>query len=375
MTNLSVFMKKFILLTILVWLSSCGKELEIATNNQDVNSGQITKKQSELIFETIKSLPNDTQISIAIIENGKTHFYGVKRENDKIISIDNHNRVFEIGSITKVFTSTILAGLVLENKVNLDDNIAEHLELRLKDNQEITFKELANHTSGLPRLAQNRGFGLFRDSNNPYKDYDEEKLLEYITEKMELKEKKWAYSNIGAALLGYTLTKVEDKSYQELLDERIFSKYGMKNSTCMRSSIKDKLVNGLDENGETAPNWDMSIHVGAGGILSTAEDLSKFALAQFDTTNRDLELTRKKNHTINENADVGLGWHILKMEEMDDFYAHNGGTGGYSSSINLDVKNHNGVIILSNVSSVDENEKMRSIVELCTELLHTLGEK
>lgn len=366
-------MKKSILLTIFVCLSSCGKELEIATNNQDIKNGQITKKQSELIFEKIKLLPNNTQISIAIIENGKAHFYGVKRENDKIVSIDNQNRVFEIGSITKVFTSTLLAGLVLENKVNLDDNIADHLELRLKDNQQITFKELANHTSGLPRLAQNRGFGLFRDSDNPYKDYDEEKLLEYITEKMELREKKYHYSNIGAAILSYTLAKLSNQNYQDLLFDRIFSKYKMKNSTTIRASVKDKLINGLDGNGNVTPNWDMGVHVGAGGILSTSEDLSKFALAQFDNSNEELELTRKKTYSVNKSTDVGLGWHIIKLKNMDEFYAHNGGTGGYTSSINIDTINQNGVIILSNVTSL--MEKHLSIIELCSELLQTLGKK
>jgi len=366
-------MKKFILLTISVLLLSCGKELKIATNNQDAENGHITKEQSELIFEKIKFFPNNTQISIAIIENKKVRFYGSKREKNKIISIENHDKVFEIGSISKVFTSTLLAGSVLENKIKLEDNINDYLQVELNNNQKITFKELANHTSGMPRLAQNRGFGLFIDEDNPYKDYGEEKLLEYISEKMELGEKKWAYSNVGVALLGYTISKVENKSYLDLLKNRIFSKYDMRNSTTKRTNIKNKLVNGLNKDGDLTPNWDMSVHVGAGGILSTTEDLSKFALAQFDSTNLELELTRKKTHQIREGRDVGLGWHIFKNENMDEFYAHNGGTGGYTSSINIDTINHNGVIILSNVSAY--NEKYLSVIELCTELFKTLAQK
>lgn len=366
-------MKKFILLTISVLFFSCGKELKIATDNQNIGDGQITKKQSELIFERIKPFPNNTQISIAIIENGKAHFYGVKRDNDNIINIQNHNKVFEIGSISKVFTSTLLASLVLENKINLDDDISNYLALKLNNDQQITFKELANHTSGLPRLAQNRGFGLFIDSDNPYKNYGEEKLIEYIRDKMELGEKKWAYSNVGVALLGYTLTKIEKKSYQDLLAARIFSKYQMKNSTTIREDIQNRLVKGLNQDGDITPNWDMAVHVGAGGILSTVEDLSKFAIAQFDSTNLELELTRKKTHQIKEGRNVGLGWHIFKNENMDEFYAHNGGTGGYTSSINIDTINHNGVIILSNVSAY--NEKYLSVIELCTDLFKTLEQK
>ena len=364
-------MKKFIFLIIAVLFLSCEKELKIAANKQNIENGQITKKQSELIFEKSKFFPNDTQLSIAIIDKGKVDFYGVIRVNDNITSIKNQNKVFEIGSISKVFTSTLLADLVLLEKVKLDDNISNYLEIELNKEQQITFKELANHTSGLPRLAQNRGFGLFIDSDNPYKTYGEEKLLEYIKDKMELGEKKWAYSNIGAALLGYTLTKIENQSYQDLLYDRILSKYKMKNTTTIRKTVEEILVGGLDKNGNPTPNWDMSIHVGAGGILSTAEDLSKFAIAQFDSTNIELGLTRKKTIEIREGREVGLGWHIFKNKNMDEIYAHNGGTGGYTSSINIDVINHNGVIVLSNVSAYNE----RNVIELCTELFKTLTKK
>ncbi|MDH7448462.1 serine hydrolase domain-containing protein [Aquimarina sp. 2201CG14-23] len=363
-------MKKFILLNVLLLFFSCGKELKIATDNQDSKNGQITQKQSELIFEKIKFFPNKTQISIAIIENKRVNFYGVKREKDKIISIENHDRVFEIGSISKVFTSTLLASLVLDNKIHLEDNISDYLGIELNNEEKLTFKELANHTSGMPRLAQNRGFGLFLDKYNPYKDYGEEKLLEYITEKMELGEKKWAYSNVGVALLGYTLTKVANKSYQDLLSDRIFTKYEMKNSTTKRKNIENRLVKGLNQDGDVTPNWDMAIHVGAGGILSTVEDLSKFAIAQFNSKNIELELTRKKTHEIRKGRSVALGWHKIKNENMNEFYSHNGGTGGYTSSIAVDVENENGVIILSNVSSYHNDYE--SIISLCYELFNTL---
>ncbi|MEM9650199.1 MAG: serine hydrolase domain-containing protein, partial [Bacteroidota bacterium] len=349
---------------------SCNAPVKLAQNKQEISRNSITKAQSELIFETIKAFPNDTQFSIAIIKNDTVDFYGVKRDRDKIVNIDNHNRVFEIGSISKVLTSTLLASFVLEKKISLDASIGDHLGLKLNENQNITFKELANHTSGLPRLAQNRGFGLFQDSDNPYKNYGEDKLVEYLTEKVVLGEKEYAYSNIGAATLGYSMAKIGNTTYQELVERKIFSKYGMRNSSTSWADIGSKLVKGLNKDGEITPNWDMNVHVGAGGILSTSEDLAKFAIAQFDSTNLELALTREKTYKIKEGVHVGLGWHILKTEHQDEFITHNGGTGGYTSSIAVDLKNQNGMVVLSNVSAFHEN--YTAVVELCNELLASL---
>lgn len=348
----------------------CNEDLKkSAVDKQIFRKDLITANQGKLIFDKIKLFPNGTQISLGLIKDGKAHFYGVKRERNEIISTDNKDKVFEIGSISKVFTSTLLACYVVDKKISLDDDISVYVG-KLHKNQKITFKELANHTSGLPRLAQNRGFGLFIDSDNPYKDYEEDKLREYLADEVELGEKKYRYSNIGAALLGYTLTKIENKNYQDLLRDMIFAKYQMKSSTTIRTEVGDKLVPGLDKEGKVTPNWDMAIHVGAGGILSTSKDLSKFAIAHMDTLNVELELTRKKTYKIREGRNVALGWHSFKDENIPEFHAHNGGTGGYTSSIRIDTKNKNAVIVLSNVSSY--HESYTAIIELCNELLVTL---
>lgn len=371
MRKLSIDLIGILLLPIYaLFFFSCSVPLKLAQNKQEISGKSITKVQSELIFEKIKAFPDDTQLSMALITNGKVDFYGVKRDRNKIITVDNHNKVFEIGSISKVFTSTLLANFVLNNKLQLDDSIGNHLGIELSENQNITFRELANHTSGLPRLAQNRGFGLFQDSDNPYRDYGEDKLMEYLTEKMVLGEKEYAYSNIGAAILGYSIAKIGNTTYQELVENTIFSKYGMRNSSTSWANVGSKLVKGLNKDGELTPNWDLNVHVGAGGILSTSEDLSKFAVAQFDSTNLELALTRQKTHRIDEGVHVGLGWHMLRTEHLDEFITHNGGTGGYTSSIAVDMKSKNGVVVLSNVSAFHEN--YTAVVELCNQLLESL---
>ena len=189
---------------------------------------------------------------------------------------------------------------------------------------------------------------------------------------MDLGETEMGYSNLGAATLAYTLCKVENTSYNALLQERIFSKYKMENSTTIRSEVENQLIKGLDENGHETTNWDMKIYVGAGGILSTTADLSKFAIAQFDSNNIELALTRKVTQVIDENEDAGLGWGIIKNKSENSWYVHYGATGGYSSGIIIDPIKQTGVIILSNVSYLNKN--MMNILVLNTELMKTLGQ-
>src|SRR5690606_18283089 len=177
--------------------------------------------------------PNNTQVSLALIDNGEVKFLGIKRLNDTIQQVENQNKVFEIGSISKVFTATLLATFVVNGKLGLDYSIQKFFDFKMNADQEITFKELANHTSGLPRLPSNLNL-LIADPNNPYKNYDAEKLKQYLTEEMEVQQlpgTKFEYSNLGAGLLGYILANYSNSTYHELLENFIFSKYGMFSST------------------------------------------------------------------------------------------------------------------------------------------------
>tara|TARA_R110002033_G_scaffold95327_2_gene144425 strand:+ start:1951 stop:3072 length:1122 start_codon:yes stop_codon:yes gene_type:complete len=368
--------RKYLTALIGIALSSCSNgQTTVAENGIEISNDGINKKQSELLFDNTKSFPNNTQLSIALIKNGKIDFLGIARTDDTIRLIDNYKNAFEIGSITKVFTATLLSNFVNDQELKLDDNIQDYLDFKIKSENRITFKELANHTSGIPRLPSNLNL-LLVDQDNPYKDYDEEKLISYLTKEVELNQEpgiKYEYSNLGAGILGFELATISESSFESLLQEKIFTKYKMVNSTSTRENIKTKLVKGLKPNGKTTSNWDFDVLAGGGAIFSTVEDLSKFALAQFDNTNKELALTHKTTFKVNDNMSIGLGWHILKRKNGGELIWHNGGTGGYTSSMALDLKNKNGIIILSNVSAF--NKKMGNIDQLCFGLIKTLDEK
>ncbi len=210
---------------------------------------------------------------------------------------------------------------------------------------------------------------------NPFKKYSEKKLEKYISKKMTLvyeQNERPHYSNVGVGILAYTLCNIAKRDYEFLLDSLIFSKYEMNSSSSNRNEILDKLVIGLNKKGKETPNWDMGSMYGAGSILSTVEDLSKFTLAQFNNSNKELELTRQTFITDTLSFNMGLGWHIAKPNE-DTWYLHQGRTGGYSSGIVIDVAKKNGIIILSNVSAY--NKQANNIDDLCVKLMKTLNKQ
>lgn len=362
---------KYLLGLILIINFSCKDHPPKDANRQVEPETILTDEQRDLIYEKAAILPNQSQISIAIIKNGVVQFYGVKREQDSTLTIQNHQAIFEIGSITKVFTCTLLADFVVNQKIELDDNIDALLGFSLKDNVKLSFKQLATHTSGLPRVPASLDSVSLE---NPYKGYGEMRLKKYLSEKLEMVHtpgEKCDYSNLGVGLLGHVLTKVEGRTFEELLQAIIFSKYKMNNSTTIRAQIEDRLLKGLNDEGLEVSNWDLAVFMGAGGILSTVEDLSKFVLAQFDISNKELALSRRNFFTVSENFSMGLGWSIIKTETGQEWNWHNGGTGGYTSSMILDTKTKNGVIILSNISAL--GKLTNTIASLSPALMNTLN--
>lgn len=325
---------------------------------------------AKIIYSKSKDFPNNAQLSIAVTQDDHTDYYGIIKINDTIQPVDNHDKVFEIGSITKVFTSTVLAELVEDKQIRLTDDINSYYPFTFKDNIKISFESLANHSSGLPRLPENLDLS---NQTNPYKNYGQNEINEYLREVLKLENeplKKFSYSNLGAGLLGYTLGLSQKKSFQQLLQEKIFSRYSMNNSFTSTEGLGNKLVKGLYVDGETASNWEFDVLFGGGGILSTAEDLAKFASVQFDSKNKELALTRIPTFVASDKMKMGLGWIILKSEDGKDLFFHNGGTAGYSSSMVVNVIDKIAVIVLSNVSEINRN-----VEDLCFELMERTQKK
>lgn len=324
---------------------------------------------NQTLTNYISEFPVQTQFSVAVLNGEETHSYGiVKLENDTE-AIDNSTSVFQIGSVTKVFTSTLLAQLVIEDQLELTDSIQEFFSFPMNENK-ITLEMLSNHTSGLPRLPSNLDLASV-DPKNPYEYYTEADLEYYLTKEMEVSSaetKVYEYSNLGAAVLAKAIENATDKTYTELLSEKIFQVLEMEQSTLDENSVEGGFVKGLDPGGNEAPVWDMGVFEGAGALLSTTADLSKFVRAHFQEGENAFSLTTLPTFVVNPNLRLGLGWHILQDEQGYNLYWHNGGTGGYSASVFMVPESKKSVIILSNVSAY--HPKASSIDELGFRLLN-----
>lgn len=362
----------YIFFALCLSLTSTGKkETALKPEKQD---HKISEIQQSLIKEKTKTFPENTQLSVAIIHGDKTAFYGFICNNDTLTRIENHKSIFETGSITKIFTSVLLAELIYDSTITGHMSIQEFFDFDLKSGKEINLLQLASHTSGLPRLPSNF---VFSSANvlNPYQNYDVDKLYDYLKNHVTLNHQpgtRYEYSNLGTGLLGYLLSLHTQKSYEELLQQKVFRKYNMSNSSTIRSQTVRTIVPGLDPYGNVTPYWDFDVLAGAGAVLSCTEDLAKFVSANFDGSNPVLTLTHKPVFKVNDRMKTGLGWHIIKTDKKSDVLWHNGGTGGFTSSMAVDTDRPAGVIILSNVSAFHNDSKL--IDELCFELLNTVQE-
>ena len=132
--------------------------------------------------------------------------------------------VFEIGSVTKVFTGLLLAEAVSRNELKLKDPISRFLPASVKvperNGRQITLLDLATHTSALPRLPDNL---VPKDAENPYADYTVEQMYAFLRDFKPTRDigSEYEYSNFGAGLLGHVLALQAGMNYEALVRDRI----------------------------------------------------------------------------------------------------------------------------------------------------------
>lgn len=313
------------------------KEIKPAANNL-VENNYFDKAMIDTIFKyTHASVRNSADIAIAIIDNGETHYYGLARNQDKLAPLDNRNHLYQIGSISKVFTSHILASMIANREIDEQKTIDEYIGFRLKNDLKLKWVELSNHTSGLDRMPSDVYIKMAKNFENPYIEYDAKWMLDYLKNQVELDAKlkgKSLYSNLGVAILGNSLAYYKKQSYEELLNQRVLKKYGMKNTFLYTAKDSSKLVTSIDMMNEKTVNWELASFNPAGGIVSSIEDMAMYAKANMDSTNKELLLMQRPSFKVDSTQSVGLGWFILKARKTGHTCLfHNGATGNFNSSM------------------------------------------
>jgi D-alanyl-D-alanine-carboxypeptidase/D-alanyl-D-alanine-endopeptidase len=236
---------------------------------------------------------------------------------------------FEIGSVSKTMTATLLTLLVADGALRLDDEIGRWLSAGA--NGGITVRQLATHTSGLPRVAPNLDL-RHADPANPWAGYGFERAEEGLRLAAADPERRWLYSNLGYQLLALVLERASGQSFVELITGQLIEPLAM---TCsgIGSTGGGTPIPGHSHGGEV-PHWDQPL--GAGGVESTIGDLTKYAQACLRPPRTPLGAAitdaMAPQLPIGDGRDQALAWRVLD----DGIRAHTGGTGGFSSVVLID---------------------------------------
>jgi len=347
--------------------------------------GSASAETPTLGHETVESATADYRskrpfaaLAVGILQNGRplTFAFGHTGEGDSQRPADGRT-LFEVGSISKVFTSLALAVMVERGDVRLDDSVRKLLpEATLsEDAGNITLHELSTHTSGLPRLPVVMIFDTIWNRDNPYVGFDERRLEHFLSSWKAPGKRAFMYSNLGAGLLGHALQhKAGLDSYDALLKSTIATPLGLVDTTVnLSADQKSRYASGYTLKGLPVSSWDFNALAGAGAVRSTADDLLVFLKHQLDPQHSPLGKAITLSHETRKttkSGTIGLGWLIVEKDGRTLFF-HNGATGGYTAFIGFEPGRNQALVLLSNTADAYAGDN--SLDKLGFKLLRDLG--
>lgn len=300
----------------------------------------------EMLCYTTKN-NDDAIITVGTIRGGKMEFevYG---SNGEEIQSEKHE--YEIGSLTKTFTTSLLCKAINEGKITLESSIDDYLNLTPKEYYP-NLRRLVTHTSGYKGyyLERQMILNFFNGQKNDFYGISEEMLKKKIG-KISLKNKDYdfKYSNFGLSVVGSIVSQIYDTDYTNLMNSFIHNELGLKNT---------KISDGT---GDLNGYWDWNSDDGylpAGGITSIITDMMKYVELQMSDKTQylpqahkiiaNINATTRKYEKMGIRMDaIGIGWMI---DTENNIIWHNGGTSNFNSYIAFDKEKQVGVVILSNL--------------------------
>jgi serine-type D-Ala-D-Ala carboxypeptidase/endopeptidase len=303
-------------------------------------------------------------VVVGVLSEGRTTVIGSGTAGPDGPSPPAANTIFEIGSVTKVFTTTLLAVMVEEGLVAFEDPVQRYLpagvELPIRG-RPITIADLATHTAGLPRLPHGFLLPSLRHRRNPYAWFTVDDLHDGLPATRLRREpgRRPRYSNLGFGLLGHVLALRAGRSYEQLIRERICRPLELVDTgVSVPPGARGRFAQGHNRRGRPVPHWDLPALAGAGALRSTVADLLAFLRVQLGEGDPALARAAALTHAPRRRrgrAAIGLGWWRLPLRGTDhELLFHNGGTGGFRSFAGFVPATHTAVVVLTNSAhSVD----------------------
>src|SRR5438067_2424973 len=325
-----------------------------AARGQQVNVEQIVAQKVQ------KILPENGKgggVAVAVRMNGTTSFFNYGFANNAQNRRVTEDSIFNLGSVGKVFATTLLAQAVKQGELSLDDPVAKYVtELqRGGDIRSVTLGQLASHTSGLPRVPQQ--YEHWHRGKYTWPDFVRF-LNSWKADPKHEPGKQYLYSNAAMVLLRVALERRFNTRFAALIHERITGPLGM-NSTALPlpRDLLGRAVQGygpmgkpLGKPGEESGTFQWS---GAGQIYSSARDMASFLAANMDelSDHRPMEnamaLAQQPVFTVNPHFRQALAWQDVTSGNLT-IMDKNGGLPNTSTYIGFTPQRKIGIVILVN---------------------------
>jgi len=321
--------------------------------------------------------PSKVGLSIGIYKNGNLYYYNYGSTQKGKPGLPTNKTVYEIGSISKTFTGTLLAQAVKDKKVKINDDIRKYIDGDYPNleyqGRSIKLSYLVSHISGLPFFLPDDP-NLFRNPNydslpftisTTQQNYSKQKFFKDL-HKVQLDTVpgyKFHYSNAGAQLLKYILEKVYKMPYDKLLSKYITEPLKMQHSNSLFSkNDRTLLVKGYNEKGKPMP-YNPQILDAAGGIFSTTADMLRYLKFHLNESNDVVALSHKlTTGDINGHA-IGLNWQEQMTSARQKKIWQSGGTFGFSSYCAIYPELHFGIVLLTNESDPGAQHGLEEIAD------------
>lgn len=321
-------------------------------------------QNGDLKVEIERIILHDTEISldetpgfiIGIIDQDSTYYveFGTDLKGQKTKL--NTEDIFELGSISKVFTASLTSVLVNEGKISYSDRINDYLPLAFQNPRmdEVTILDLIQHTSGLP--VRPYFFGLKeKNPQNPYGFYEKDELLSFYVDFVPKETGSFNYAHTNYGLLEIVLESAVQMSFDKLIDIYLLHPLQMNNSFVFFKEHKEDIVTeGYDRAGRETDPWTFASFGASEGIKSNTTDLIRFMRINLGLVDHPYVEIFANNHkkevetNFNESIKTGKGWQIIDQRKGFDIITHTGKTNGHNAFMAFVKETGTGVVILSN---------------------------
>lgn len=316
--------------------------------------------------EISKIIDYDTEIdfkatpgfTVAIVDGDSSFVFSFGRSHPDVETDIDPQAVFEIGSISKSFSASLVSMLDQKGILKLSDKINIHLPEKYRNPrlEDVTVNHLLTHHSGLPKLPMYIG-SKQKDPQNPYADYSKVDLLKFYSDFIPEEKREFIYSHVGYALLEIVIEHATEMEYELALQRYLLEPLQLKTTFVNKSERNEVLITpGFDRAGRETLKWDYASFAASEGIKSNIYDLINFTKFNIGIAGDPISKIFQQNHQpevkthYNDHIFAGKGWHVFDQKKSFNILTHSGKTYGHRAYISFIKETRTAVIILSNSS-------------------------